>query len=364
MTNSTRRRIAILWPKPRARRIAAADPAETPDQSDGLSALGSRGFDITIEDPLPFPWNPLANRHEVYCALDPLRALRLALFRRRYDAIVSVGSSSAFLTHRALAATLKPTPIVMIDPAMSYDWPLRKRLQDRILPKVSHVIVYGRVQLDYLAREYGESPTGVFIPHRADTRFYDPAAPPQTPPPSKPYLLAIGDDVSRDFQALADAFERSRALANCDIRCVIHTRLPVTARDPRVELSRAFLSHVALRDLYRYATAVVLPLKDTIHAGGINSLVEAMSMRRPVIVSRSAGLADYSSDGVTALTVPPGDVEALGTAIRRLHDDTALARRIGDAGREWVVRECGHSAYAERVAAVLSAAISRRGRTA
>jgi glycosyltransferase involved in cell wall biosynthesis len=36
---------------------------------------------------------------------------------------------------------------------------------------------------------------------------------------------------------------------------------------------------------------------------------------------------------VSGLLVPPGDAEALAAAVRRVRDDPALARRLGEAGR-------------------------------
>src|SRR2546430_12714602 len=58
-----------------------------------------------------------------------------------------------------------------------------------------------------------------------------------------------------------------------------------------------------------------------------------MNHATPVIASRVGGIPDIVEDGVSGLLVPPGDADALAAAVRRLGDDPALARRLGEAGR-------------------------------
>jgi glycosyltransferase involved in cell wall biosynthesis len=350
-------RVALLWPKPRRARIetAANDPAAHPDGSDGLLFLESEDFTVRVEDPNGLLLNPLARTHEVFSGLDPLRALRVARRRPPYDAILSIGASSAWFTQRFVARRRPRVPVIVIDPAMG-PWRLRKRMQERIIPRADRVIVFGRVQLDELRETYGDQTRGVFVHHRADVRFYDPATQAAAPAPL-PYVLAIGDDVSRDFatlvRACAPESALGRLLAARGMRCVIHTGRDLGPLPARVEPSSRRLSHVALRDLYRHATAVILPLHDVRHAGGINSLVEAMAMARPIAISASRGILDYVQDAVTALTVPPGDADALGAAACRLIEDSALASRLGAAARAFVVSTCASPVYAKKIAAII-----------
>jgi glycosyltransferase involved in cell wall biosynthesis len=360
-------RVAVLWPKPRRGRIdaAAREPASHPDPSDGLCHLEREGIAVAIEDPHRFPLNPLARAHEVFCGLDPLRALRVARRRPPYDAVIAIGSSSAWFTDRFLRLFRRPAPVIMIDPAVG-PWKLRRRVQDRIIPRVARVVVFGRAQLDHLREHYGDRVKPVFVHHRADVRFYDPATPALGTPPREPYVLAIGDDVSRDFDTLVRACGADRPLgkllADRGARCVIHTRRELGALPPRVERSRRSLSHVELRDLYRDAAAVVLPLHDLVHAGGVNSLVEAMAMARPLVVSRSRGLADYVQDGVTAVAVAPGDGDGLGAAVAGLLSDPARAAALGAAARDFVTRTCAGPVYAAQLASVIRDAILETSR--
>ncbi|MEW6302086.1 MAG: glycosyltransferase [Verrucomicrobiota bacterium] len=62
--------------------------------------------------------------------------------------------------------------------------------------------------------------------------------------------------------------------------------------------------------------------------------VEAMACGKPVVsCALRSGVPFVNQDGVTGLIVPPGDSAALAVALQRLLSDTALADRLGAAGR-------------------------------
>jgi glycosyltransferase involved in cell wall biosynthesis len=63
------------------------------------------------------------------------------------------------------------------------------------------------------------------------------------------------------------------------------------------------------------------------------SLVEALACGLPAIGSRTGGIVDVIADGRSGLLVPPGDAAALGSALRRLAEDTAGRAEMGRAGR-------------------------------
>ena len=96
------------------------------------------------------------------------------------------------------------------------------------------------------------------------------------------------------------------------------------------------------------AVLVVLPLHPSTHAGGITTLLEAMSSGRAVVVSNSPGLGDYLQDGKTCYVVPPGDPVALRKAIERLLADHVLRKTLGANARRFVVENCSPQAEAIR----------------
>ena len=89
----------------------------------------------------------------------------------------------------------------------------------------------------------------------------------------------------------------------------------------------------SIEDCYRAADVFVLPS----HTEGMsNALLESMACGVPAVATRVGAAESMVTDGESALLIPPGDVPALSTALRRLVDDPALRGRIGAAARQRV----------------------------
>lgn len=68
-------------------------------------------------------------------------------------------------------------------------------------------------------------------------------------------------------------------------------------------------------------------------------LMEAMASGVPVVASGISGIPELVEDGKSGLLVPPRNPLALADSLERLHDDSMLRQRLGQAGRDKVVRE-------------------------
>jgi phosphatidylinositol alpha-1,6-mannosyltransferase len=66
--------------------------------------------------------------------------------------------------------------------------------------------------------------------------------------------------------------------------------------------------------------------------------LEASACGKPVIGGRSGGVTDAILNGVTGHLVDPLSPEDITSIIRRLLDDRALREKMGNAGRDWVVK--------------------------
>jgi glycosyltransferase involved in cell wall biosynthesis len=87
-----------------------------------------------------------------------------------------------------------------------------------------------------------------------------------------------------------------------------------------------------------YAIADVLVLPS--HREGLPTVVlEAHAAGKPVVGALATGIVDLVVDGENGLLFPVGDVPALAEALARLISDRALARKMGHAGQERVMRE-------------------------
>jgi rhamnosyl/mannosyltransferase len=99
----------------------------------------------------------------------------------------------------------------------------------------------------------------------------------------------------------------------------------------------------------------VLPSVTRAEAFGLVQL-EAMARRKPVISTRLAtGVPWVNVDGVTGLTVPPGDAGALRDALQQLNDDPGLREQMGGAAHERYLAEFSRSRMVDRTQALYAA---------
>lgn len=77
--------------------------------------------------------------------------------------------------------------------------------------------------------------------------------------------------------------------------------------------------------------------------------LEAGALGKPVVGGRSGGIPDAIDDGITGLLVDPLDPAAVAGAVSRILLTPALARRMGEAGRERAARLFTWDKVAERI---------------
>ena len=109
------------------------------------------------------------------------------------------------------------------------------------------------------------------------------------------------------------------------------------------------LSDETYRSALAAADALVLPSEW--EAFGI-VLAEAMACGTPVVATAVGGAPDVVGAEEAGLLVPYGDADALGAALARVLGDAALARRLGEAGRERAFRLYAWDAVVERTLAL------------
>lgn len=77
------------------------------------------------------------------------------------------------------------------------------------------------------------------------------------------------------------------------------------------------------------------------------SLLQASSAGVAIIAADAGGIPEAVRDNINGLLFPPGDVQALGHAIRRLVTDIDLRRRLGQGGRSLMLEEFSVDAMVE-----------------
>jgi glycosyltransferase involved in cell wall biosynthesis len=146
--------------------------------------------------------------------------------------------------------------------------------------------------------------------------------------------------VLTDTQRIAD-WNRELESYRADIIALIAS----LGLEKSVRFCRA--SYADMPQLYATADVVVYPTVGEEPYGLVP--LEAMSCARPVVASRSGGIAETVIDGITGYVVARGDVDAMADRVCRLLRDPALARRLGKAGRRHVEQHFDARKYVGRL---------------
>jgi glycosyltransferase involved in cell wall biosynthesis len=111
-----------------------------------------------------------------------------------------------------------------------------------------------------------------------------------------------------------------------------------------------------LPDYYCMSSVLVLP---SYYEAFPKVLIEAMACEKPAISSRMGGTQDSIEDGINGYLVNFADPADLARAITTVLQDEGLARRMGKAGRQKVVRDFTWKAVAGRIDSIYSEVLSR-----
>lgn len=220
----------------------------------------------------------------------------------------------------------------------------------RRLAKHISIACISRGEAEFLRYIFAEQ-TISYVPFGVDKTFWHPAPPDIV---EEPFVLAIGNDLSRDWATLVEAWSPDLP------KLKIITDLPVPVAPPNVEVVRGdwrtgVLTDEELRELYWRATAVLVPLKQTIQPSGQSSCLQAMACGKSVVLSDTAGLwdRDLMVNKRSILLVPPGDAFALNAVVRFLLASPDLRQRLGKEARTVVVEHLNIDMMAKRLACLL-----------
>jgi hypothetical protein len=137
-----------------------------------------------------------------------------------------------------------------------------------------------------------------------------------------------GGNASRDYPLLV------KAVTGLDVRVRIATTRPLGAVPPP-NVEAAPVSPREFLDLLARSRAVVLPLSTaTRRSGGQQTYLNAMLLRKPVVVTDAPGVRDYLTDGVDALVVP-AEQAAIRAALEWLFDPANAEAVRAMAERSW-----------------------------
>jgi glycosyltransferase involved in cell wall biosynthesis len=281
-------------------------------------------------------------------------------FRRRHEfgAILTDGEHIGIPLALMLKVARAPIPHVTIGHRITA---AKKRPFFRFLKvqtHISRVALHARAQYELGMQELEIAPEKLaLVPYQVDTDFWRPRA-----MPDERLICSAGLEF-RDYPTLIAAVE------GLDVQVTIGASSHWSKRRNTAEdvtqpsnVTVSAFDYVALREQYARSAMVVVPLDDTDFQAGVTTILEAMAMGKPVIVTHTQGQTDVVEDRRTVTRgsvprsrpssllreladsagvalapsgfyVPPADPGALRRAIVYLLEHPEERTRLGEAGR-------------------------------
>jgi glycosyltransferase involved in cell wall biosynthesis len=213
-------------------------------------------------------------------------------------------------------------------------------LYRRALHDTRAIVSYAESEAEWLRDRLGPGANVVFVPFGVDTEAFRPV---DREPEFD--VVSIGADPRRDFQLLAAVAARNPELSVRVVASAEHAR--TLGELPANVSLESDISLEAVRDRLAAARVVALPVRDNSYSGGTTTLLQAMAMAKPVVVSRTDAIAaGYGlEDGVNCRLVPPGDADALERRVLELLAGADAATALGTRARETVERSLSWERY-------------------
>jgi glycosyltransferase involved in cell wall biosynthesis len=222
------------------------------------------------------------------------------------------------------------------------------------LRKVERIICYGFEETERLREWLNRDVEYVhFIPFGVDTEKFRPIK-------GRPVLIdvvSIGADSKRDFSLL---IEFARCHPNTSARII--TTAARAQELGEMPYNLELLTEVPFNAIPGHlasARVVALPLKQNSYSGATTTLLQAMAMAKPVVVSEVGAIKEgYNMQNeVNIKLVKPGDFDDFEHAIRTFLENPKSAQAIGAAARKTVVENLSWNRYVEALLCLFDEAI-------
>src|SRR6266540_6845499 len=314
------------------------------------------------------------------------QAILAFLQSNRYGAILTDGEHIGIPL--ALLLKLKRSPVAHVTIGHRLSTPKKRGFFRwfRAHERIDRIAVHASTQREIAIADLGiPADQVVLVPYQVDPGFWAPK-----PRVAEERLIASAGLEYRDYPTL---FGAAQSLdAEVVIGASSHwSRQRNTAGGSSIpeNVHVDSFDYQALRDLYARSSVAVVPLYDVDFQAGVTTILEAMAMGKPVVVTHSQGQIDVVEDRRAATRgpvprirpvsllraiaaeagetvepngfyVPAGDSEGLRRAIQYLLDHPAERRVLGDAGRRAVERFLTVDQFAERMSALVEQARAAR----
>jgi glycosyltransferase involved in cell wall biosynthesis len=232
--------------------------------------------------------------------------------------------------------------------------PIRRALARRLIRHASRISTLTKYTQELLLTHFPEAESKMFLTPGALRSDFAVIPPKPMTPKDKVVILTVGRihprkgqiETLRALQMLPPAVRsrleywivagHSKQNYETEVRAA-------AAQSP--DLSVRFFGNIPdeeLSDLYDSADIFAmtsLNLENSVEGFGLVYL-EAAAHGLPVVAHEVGGVPEAVIDGVTGLLVPPQRPLQLAAAFEKLIHDPHLRHRLGEAGRQWAIRNC------------------------
>ena len=187
---------------------------------------------------------------------------------------------------------------------------------------------------------YSKYSSSKFVPWCVDLELFD-GKPPKTAS-DRPFFLATGKTY-RDYKTLVDGANG----VDAELRIIGPTQQKPNQLPPNIKWIDTSsdppdqaIDYPTLREWYAQCIAVCIPLSgDADDTCGYTNMLEAMAMRKPVLMTRSGCLhINPDTDGF-GMQINAGDTEGWAQAMNHLQQDDKKVLEMGNTGREIVEQD-------------------------
>src|SRR3989344_464569 len=219
-----------------------------------------------------------------------------------------------------------------------------KFLYSKLLKRANHIVSVSSFDECKRLSNYLNIPLNKFIfcPFGVDQKYFQP-----TKIKEEDFILSIGADKQRDWKTLINSAKYFKlplvivsakgALDNYKVnkKITVYEDLPIEN----------------LRELMAKAKVIVIVLKQTSYFTGQTTFFQAMSMAKPVVITRIYPFVDYPDilDSVNCMLCKPGDKKLLIEKTNFLIAKDSLRKSISRNARKLILSKYTVGKYADRL---------------
>ena len=223
------------------------------------------------------------------------------------------------------------------------------RMQARVVRRMPTLLTVSQNSFDDVVRDFGTDPRRMrVVPVGVEHEVFVPPTVPRVR--GRIVATASADVPLKGIVPLLEAVAKLRTERDVELVVVGRAKEGGAAANAveRLGLEGAVrfvtgLPEAELVGVFGSAQVGVVP---SLYEGFSLPAIELMSCATPLVATTAGALPEVVGDA--ALSVPPGDSEALAAAIARVLDDDELAARLGAAGRARVIEHFTWRSVAEQ----------------